>query len=169
MKEERSNEVEFPDDTCLAFDLFFLWIYRREVPKADSHDKVLAAMNAWVLGDKFCMPDWQNPLIDSIMSFWKNNPMAPDHLAWLYDNAGQSSLLLLLGRKQLVWDIVSKNKLYVGEEEWAADLEDLLINHAYSPAYLLCSVHRETDTRTRQPATQGCKYHIHLDGKLCED
>lgn len=105
MKEELSNEVEFPDDTCRAFDLFFLWIYSRGVPNTDSHDKVAAAMDAWLLADKFSMSEWQNALIDGIMSFWMTSPMAPGHLAWLHDNARQSSLLLMLGCKQLVWNL----------------------------------------------------------------
>lgn len=165
MKEEHSNEIEFPDDTCLAFDLFFLWIYSREIPNADSHDRVAAALDAWVLADKFAMPGWQNTLIDGIMSFWRSSPMAPGHLAWLHDNAGQSSLLLMLGAKQLVWNLAHDPKPY--ENEWLEDLEDLLVNHECSPAKLLCSVTHEKGNRSVQPATQGCTYHVHLDGKRC--
>ena len=87
MKEESTNEVDFPDDTCLAFNLFFLWIYFEEAPMPSSHEEVFAAMNAWILADKLCMCDWQNVLVDGIMGFWKKAGMDPGHLAWLCDHA----------------------------------------------------------------------------------
>jgi hypothetical protein len=168
MKEEHSNEVDFPDDTCRAFDLFFVWIYSREVPQVDSHDKVLAAMDAWVLADKLVMPDWQNPLIDGIMSFWKRRTMSPEHLAWLYDNACESSLLFTLGSKQLVWDMAFEPSHYEGQ--WLVELEELLAKRECSPAELICSVIREKKEEmdwNNQPAAQGCTYHVHLCGKPC--
>lgn len=165
MKEENDNEVAFPDDTCLAFDLFFLWIYSHEVAQVDSHDKVLTAMDAWVLADKFCMPDWQNTLIDGIMSFWKTHPMAPKHLTWLHENAGQSSLLFMLGAKLLVWELAGDTRPY--ENEWLADLNELLEMGTSSPGKLLCSIVSEAKSRTGAPAQRGCRYHVHLDGKAC--
>ncbi|KEF53726.1 uncharacterized protein A1O9_10127, partial [Exophiala aquamarina CBS 119918] len=55
MKEELDDEIAFPDDTCIAFDLFFLWIYSGEVPQVDTHEQVPPAMEAWMLADKFRM------------------------------------------------------------------------------------------------------------------
>jgi hypothetical protein len=60
MKEGQTNEVEFPEDSCVAFDSFFLWIYSRKAPNLEDYKDVNRTMSAWVLADKLCMPDWQN-------------------------------------------------------------------------------------------------------------
>lgn len=165
MKEEHTNEVEFPDDTCLAFDLFFLWIYHREVPRAENHDEVLEAMSAWVLGDKFCMTGWQNSLIDSIMSFWKETPMAPGHLAWLYANAEQSSLLFDLGWDELIWRLAFSSSVYLFDEQLAAELEDLILNPACSVILLLRSVYSEKANDSDHPAENTSTYQIRSNEK----
>lgn len=165
MKEANSNEVEFPDDTCLAFNLFFLWIYFEQAPVPNSHEDVLGAMHAWILADKFCMCDWQNVLIDGIMVFWSKTGMAPGHLSWLCDHSGHSSAIFELGMNQLIWNLAHTPKVY--EDGWAVDLEDLLTKRECSPGKLLCSVLREIKCHTTEPAKQGCKYHVHLDEKRC--
>ena len=117
MKEELRKEVEFPGDSCEAFDRFFLWIYSSQAPDLDSGsgDEALAAMKARVLADKFCMEDWKNALIDSMMLEWQACTIQIRRFEWLYTNTEADSQLHQLGVEQLVWQIANTPRIRFDE------------------------------------------------------
>jgi hypothetical protein len=124
MVEGRTNTVELPNDNCLAFDLFLQWIDCQTVPEKAADHGAFALMNAWVLADKFCMPVWQNKLIDKLGRCYESPHIKPLHVLWILDRAGEDSNLFKFGRDQLVYDLMFCSSQY--KEEWNADLTELL-------------------------------------------
>ncbi|KAK5061050.1 hypothetical protein LTR84_007591 [Exophiala bonariae] len=157
MKEGQANEVEFPEDSCVSFDSFFLWIYSRNVPSAATQTEVAGMMKAWVLADKLCMPEWQNKFVDGLADFWRRCVFQPQHLIWLFDNVDQSLPLFLLGFRQLAWDLSSDPGRH--QDDYAKELEVLLAKQEYLPVPILFAVVNAKDI-AKEPATRPEKYHV---------
>lgn len=94
-----SNEVELPGECVNAFEGFMCWTYTgrvRDVFEESFEEGMIRTMKEWILAEKFCMPRWQNELLDE-MAYWirdRGAIVVPDVISWALDNVSQPSLLL---------------------------------------------------------------------------
>ena len=112
MIEQEKNEIVLPEDSCRAFDFLADWIYYGSVqaimPKPDIRPKI----NAWVMADKYCMPEFQNALLDNLAAYWKEWCLHPIHVIGLVDLAGQNSPLYKLMLAVLAHNFVKSPEAY---------------------------------------------------------
>ncbi|EXJ73391.1 uncharacterized protein A1O5_03151 [Cladophialophora psammophila CBS 110553] len=92
------------------------YIYTDQVDFSDEDDKAISIMKAWVLAEKFCMPDWQNRPIDHLMEHWQDDQVRPAKVAWVLDNVSKSSPLYKLVIDQFTHDLAYEYDYFLGQE-----------------------------------------------------
>jgi len=59
-KDSEPGVLKFPTDNVAAWQALLFWMYKGSVPWDDVESQEDVAVRAWVLGDKLCIPDFQN-------------------------------------------------------------------------------------------------------------
>ncbi|KAK5216556.1 Transmembrane emp24 domain-containing protein 10 [Exophiala xenobiotica] len=187
MIEASSGEVRLPEDSPEAFGYFIDWVYYGKVQDiGDDTEKVTLAMEAWVLADKFCMPEWQDQLMDQILQYVRIYVIEPAMVAWVVDKLETTSLLHQFIMDQLAWDQVHSEDVYTASSEIAIraaraeELKALLDRKDFPHAELRQStlecarasrqaqVHNQKG-QLNPPAKNPCKYHVHEQGTPCKE
>ncbi|KAK7899723.1 Transmembrane emp24 domain-containing protein 10 [Exophiala xenobiotica] len=166
MIEASSGEVRLPEDSPEAFGYFIDWVYCGKVQDiGDETDNFISAMEAWVLADKFCMPKWQDELMDQMMQYARIYVIEPAIVAWVVDKLGTESLLHQFIMDQFAWDQIHNEDVYTassGIATRAACAEELkaLLDRKDFP-------HAELRRSTLECARANCQAQVHnQEGQL---
>ena len=114
MIEEHTNEVILPEDSCRAFEIVAEWVYSAGTGVRVDDDNLITVMRAWILADKFCMPDLQNVLIDELGSYWAKLWIDPDCLSWVADHTDEASPLYRCAMDQMAFCLKNMEPIYGG-------------------------------------------------------
>jgi hypothetical protein len=104
MIEQQTNKVNLPEDSSRAFEFVANWLYSTSINGAGKNweeCEIYLIMRAWVLADKYCMPDLQNALIDGLGYYWVRCFVHPYNLAWVAYHTHRESPLYRLVMDQL--------------------------------------------------------------------
>ncbi len=72
MREATTGVIELPEDDCATFGAFVHYMYKDEIlTSCSGYDFASLSIKSWVLAEKFCMPRWQNLLIDALAQYWE--------------------------------------------------------------------------------------------------
>ncbi|KAK7892749.1 hypothetical protein LTR67_006986 [Exophiala xenobiotica] len=115
MVEQQTNEVNLPEDSSRAFEYVVRWVYSTSIIGAEAGRErydIITRMRAWMLADKYCMPDLQNALINELGLYWSTNWMDPELLSWVADHADCESPLYRLTLDEMAYDLQLHSKLY---------------------------------------------------------
>ncbi|KAK5702597.1 hypothetical protein LTR97_003542 [Elasticomyces elasticus] len=52
--------LRFPEDRVGEWKLLLFWMYKHELPAEVYHHDLFPAVRAWALGDRLCIPEFQN-------------------------------------------------------------------------------------------------------------
>ncbi|KAK5730784.1 hypothetical protein LTR15_000722 [Elasticomyces elasticus] len=52
--------LQFPEDKDGEWKLLLFWMYKHELPEEVYHQDSFPAVRAWALGDRLCIPEFQN-------------------------------------------------------------------------------------------------------------
>jgi hypothetical protein len=128
-------------------------------------------MHAWLAADKFCMPEFQNALIDVIMAYWTKWCIPPREFAWVLDNVDKNSQLYRLARDTLAWDISADPQHYQPDESdllgWSAQLDEIFHRPELSIHELLWRslMVQSLTNEDEKPTKRGQAYHVHQGKK----
>lgn len=167
MIEQQTNEVILPEDSSRAFEIVAAGVYSRgrntakAVLSGDDSD-VRLVMRAWVLADKYCMPNLQNGLIDELGSFWKRHYVHPSYLSWVADHTDDKSPLYRLVMDQMAYEL--KNGGDLDHCNFEGDLEKVLARPILSTRLLWKSIHAPDDEEA--PAESPQKYHVPTNSQI---
>jgi hypothetical protein len=90
-KEGQENQVYLVEESPAVFDRFVAFIYHNRVDeKMTSPDNSLL-VRTFALADKFCMPGFQNALVDAIACFYKTRVVYAPDLAFVNDDIPSNS------------------------------------------------------------------------------
>lgn len=105
-KEGQENQVYLVEESPAVFDRFVAFIYHNRVDeKMTSPDNSLL-VRTFALADKFCMPGFQNALVDAIACFYKTRVVYAPDLAFVNDDIPSNSKIRALLFDEMVFDIV---------------------------------------------------------------
>ena len=183
MIEAQTNRVELPEENCETFDFFIDYIYDSKVdfPSIDERGtdaSAVDAMKVCVLAEKFCMPDWQNQVINHLMDLWQEYLISPESVSWMLDNVSESTPLFRLVMNQFSHHIAYYYEEFLhgsGEEEeqqHKRSLDALCTREGFSATHLLrvsLRLSKKDNPRKTDPIRQRCKYHAHPSGKMCQE
>ncbi|KIW89151.1 uncharacterized protein Z519_10003 [Cladophialophora bantiana CBS 173.52] len=153
------------------------YIYTDRVDFSDEDDEAISIMKAWVLAEKFCMPDQQNQLIDYLMEHWQDEQVRPAKVACVLDNVSKYSPLSKLVIDRFTHDLAFEYDYFLGQknregaEEHDKEFGALCSKTGCSVIRLvwddLCLLDDDNDAKRPKPLApinQGCKYHVHAGG-----
>ena len=133
---------------------------------------------AYILADKYLMPDLQNAIIDMLKNYWAVNLMYPEHVALAIEQAGEDSKIVQFVLDQLAWELANNEHEYclnvpsnsneANKMRRAVGLDELLTRGNCASKLLWLTKHTSMGTQTPQPAeTNCCRYHVHQLGENC--
>ncbi|KAJ9499237.1 hypothetical protein LTR96_004166 [Exophiala xenobiotica] len=173
MIEQQTNEVSLPEDSSRAFEFIVRWMYSTSIlgARKDWEEcEIYLIMGAWVLADKYCMPDLQNALIDELGFYWSKEYMNPDHLSWVADHANNESPLYRMALDQMAHDLKDGFGRYglsaiqneeQNEERYSKGLKKALARPDLSYRLLSATVFQFDENDP--PAESSQKYHVPTD------
>ncbi|KAI1610601.1 hypothetical protein EDD36DRAFT_329602 [Exophiala viscosa] len=184
MKESFTNEVVLPEDSYRGFELVADWIYSEKVPYIEisgDQDDTTPGRYAYVLADKFCMPELQNALIDRLADYWTRQHIYAGTITEMADLVDEDGALYRLMIDELAHDIVKHSWVYKPRSdscsenerpsfskdwdgEWRGSLEKLLA--CPKSAWKLLWKVSVTKKADRDPAESPEKYHVSVDSKV---
>lgn len=116
MVEQQKNEIVLPEDSCRGFDIVADWVYNKT--DWDTATMEGSMLRAYVLADKYGMPDLQNSLIDNLGHFWTYKTcIRPARVLWLARNAMTDCPLYRLATDQLAYEIKKEGKHYGDKQD----------------------------------------------------
>lgn len=116
MVEQQKNEVVLPEDSCRGFDIVADWVYNKT--EWDTATMEGSMLRAYVLADKYGMPDLQNSLINTLGQFWTyKTRIRPARVLWLARNAMTDCPLYRLATDQLAYEIKKEGKHYGDKQD----------------------------------------------------
>ncbi|KIV80368.1 hypothetical protein PV11_07869 [Exophiala sideris] len=124
MKESQSAEVVLPEDSCLGFAIVADWIYLEKTHGIPDHSHVEPTIRAYVMADKYCMPELQNALLDDLAAHWKGRWLAPNRVALIAELTNEDCPLYKLMVAQLAYDFVHHPCCYLRPSEIRDVAED---------------------------------------------
>ncbi|KIW10937.1 hypothetical protein PV08_10236 [Exophiala spinifera] len=140
MKEARTNKITLPEDDAVVFGHFIDWVYYSKTRRVvNTVQSIRELLKAWLLADKFCMPRWQNSIIESLADFWIEFNVAPSAVMWVAEHVPTHSPLFAFVVEQFSWDLArcdSPDEL--GED--LSRMDDLLANSTFSSRILWTSM-----------------------------
>ncbi|KIY02913.1 uncharacterized protein Z520_01378 [Fonsecaea multimorphosa CBS 102226] len=183
MIEQQKQEVILPEDPCRAFNLLKVWVHTHEVKNIGNNKQAMSAIQAWALGDKYCIPKFQNALIDELKEYWTQWHVHPQFLSWVVKHTKKETPLHQLVCDQLIHDLVNCPYPYrcKDDEDWvdSADkvvpagegiyvkpLKDLLA-HPEIGSKLFWATHNLERGGADPASSGGCYYHVHEQGETC--
>jgi BTB/POZ domain len=104
-KEGRENQVYLAEESPAVFDRFATFIYHNRVDEIVTFPDNSLAVRAFALADKFCMPRFQNALIDAIACFHKKHTVFVPDLDFINDHVLLNSKIKAFLIDQLIYDI----------------------------------------------------------------
>nr|KAK5448846.1 hypothetical protein LTR18_001934 [Exophiala xenobiotica] len=169
MIEQQTNQVSLPEDSSRAFEFIVRWMYSTSIlgARKDWEEcEIYLIMGAWVLADKYCMPDLQNALIDELGFYWSKEYMNPDHLSWVADHANNESPLYRIALDQMAHDLKEGFGRYglsdiQKEERYSEGLKKALVRPDLS--YRLLSATVFQFDQDDPPAESPQKYYVPTD------
>jgi hypothetical protein len=176
MQETRDNAVSLPEDDPQAFQIIVEWMYSDRLGSQIYDSTADTLILAYVLADKLCMPAFENQLIDYMRlsrSFrviayagavhWSSLPEKSPSRQFILD------LLHYLLAERMCMAIENLEDADFSEDEIALKVET---NPDLATALLLKAVEHGLRNGVGLPMApwrlDGCKYHIHEDGKSCK-
>ncbi|KAK5709575.1 hypothetical protein LTR17_019659 [Elasticomyces elasticus] len=64
--------LRFPEDRVSAWKLLLFWMYKHELPAEVYHHDLIPAVRAWALGDRLCIPEFQNHIMLVLIWSFRN-------------------------------------------------------------------------------------------------
>lgn len=173
------QQICLPEESQDAIDLLMTWIYHRSVPSPENSDKdnyelAKTLMKAWLVAEKFFMPDWQNKLIDSISNYFEDDCISPSLMAWVMENCRKETAVYKFTKDRFAENSAIDSGLYREEYDdecyvWREELENLVKMEAFSIYDFLWPALDERGPPRDEVITKPvCKYHVHDDGESCE-
>lgn len=124
MREEHEKAVNLPEDNADAFAVIVEWLYAKSIlGGCDS----LIYVTAYIDADKYCMPELQNALMDTLCpGMW--GPAVPSFVTLVWKYTFEGSKLREFALDYLHYCLVMKPELY--KPAGAQYYEDFSIVHA---------------------------------------
>ncbi|OQV00324.1 BTB/POZ domain-containing protein [Cladophialophora immunda] len=173
MKEAQENAVALPDDDPKAFDVVVRWMYTGRLNGFGTPGFLL--LNAYILADKYCIPDLQNAIADV---FRAGVFISLGHASWAWGRLPEGSPLRQLFLDQMHYWIASYPDSYrrgsIGTvDASAAALEEIFKGNAGLTTALLWKIidHSRNSGScipTSPASGVSCLYHVHEDGRKCK-
>jgi hypothetical protein len=107
-KEGQENQVYLAEESLAVFDRFVAFIYHNRVDKKMTSPDNSLLVRTFVLADKFCMPGFQNALVDAIACFHKTRIVSPADLAFVNDHVPSNSKIRAFLLDEMVFDIIEE-------------------------------------------------------------
>lgn len=105
-KEGRENQVYLAEESPAVFDRFATFIYHNRVDKIVTSPDNSLVVRAFVLADKFCMPRFQNALIDAMACFYETNAVSVPDLDFINGHVLSNSKIRAFLIDEMVGDII---------------------------------------------------------------
>ena len=147
-----------------SFEIFVTWIYKGVVEDIDIGDwasKKQVAIEAWLLGDKWCMHKFQNKILEAFQNRHKNWAASAGDLICVCQLELRDSKLGNYLFDQLAYDLVHVWKNQFGDEcpGLRQSLQLLTEEQPELAVRMLETVCREGFGQTKSPSREkGCKY-----------
>jgi hypothetical protein len=109
-KEGQENQVCLAEESPAVFDRFATFIYHNRVDKKMTSPDNSLLVRTFVLADKFCMPGFQNALVDAIACFHKTREVSAPDLAFINDHVPSNSKIRAFLLDKLVFDIAAEEE-----------------------------------------------------------
>ncbi len=169
MREQEEKVVNLPEDDPNGFAVIVEWLYAGTIAK-DLDNWTLAY--AYIAADKYAMPKLQNTIMDFIRQRRKRNlRINPLWVLKIWKQTIAHSPLRDLAFDQLRWDVSRYRDYYIensDKDRYSKEMQKLMKNADFG----LALVHGPTgDDRWKQTNSswnEGCFYHVHQDGEICE-
>ncbi|KAK4938667.1 hypothetical protein LTR10_020935 [Elasticomyces elasticus] len=182
MKEELEKTVRLPEERPCAFNVLVQWMYTDRITEEfllPEHDYITEFVvngtltHAYVLADKFCMPELQDTIIERIRSQADSRMMHVDWLKHVWKYTEEGSKLRQSAVDKLHYDLAAKSQRFKDTEgKYSADLEMLL--DCFDPVVraLLCKFVDQVNKGRKKylPDPENptdCVYHVHKEGGRC--
>lgn len=138
MKESETNKVLLPEDDPTVFGHFIRWIYESRFRGIGEDAGVKEHLQAWIMADKFCMPVWQNNIMNLLADLCSGRTLEPDIVIWVVDHIHESSRLFSFVLDQFAWElaIYYDSAQYLDDE----DMKNLMADSKVSTQILWTAI-----------------------------
>jgi hypothetical protein len=82
MQESMTGIVKLPEDCRRDFSDFTFFIYKDKVKVIDGEQVFDEALDVWTLGEKYCVPEWQNLLFDAMLAYLRGYHLDLSFVRW---------------------------------------------------------------------------------------
>jgi hypothetical protein len=166
-KEGRENQVYLAEESPAVFDRFVTFIYHNRVDKKMTSPDNSLLVQAFVLADKFCMPEFQNALVDAIACFHETHEVSALDLAFVNGHVPSNSKIRALLLHKMVFDIVAEQE-YSSTDPLVENVNEILREGgdlATEIFWAVCKADPERE-HARSSWCNRCDYHNHqMDDK----
>lgn len=180
MLEQQREEIVLPEDSSRAFDFIADWVYYEKVREVKGNEGAEERIRAYVLADKYCMPELQNALLDNLAGFWQQKSMNPNRMKLIAELTNENCPLYKLMFAELAYDLANHPHWYrrasdIGDEDqnsnatrrpmagWPETIDELLAHPGLS-SKLMWKV-AGTEKGGPSPTDSPEKYHVPVEPK----
>jgi BTB/POZ domain len=157
-KEGQENQVYLAEESPAVFDRFVAFIYHNRVDKKMTSPDNSLLVRTFVLADKFCMPGFQNALVDAIACFYKTREVSAPDLAFVNDHVPSNSKIRAFLLDKMVFDIIKDDE----DNTLVENVNEILRRGGDLATEIFWAV-READPKEHGPSSwrNRCDYHNH--------
>jgi hypothetical protein len=166
-KEGQEYQVYLADESPAIFDRFVTFVYYNRVDKKMTAPDNSLLIRTFALADKFCMPTFQNALIDAIACFHKTRPVSSADLAFINGHVPSNSKIRTFLLDQMAYDIVD-GEVNNQTDPLAKDANEILGGGGDLAIELFWNIHNADSKEKYWPSSWSnrCDYHNHqMDDK----
>jgi hypothetical protein len=165
--EATTGETKLPETDPKTFTNFVKWLYTGDMaPFARGADVMGDMVDAYILGDRLVCPNFQNRAIDLFQVAARVKPCDHSTIIRAVTNAPTESKLLLYLAKQITYEVsVQVYTTLVGSAEWR-EMISISVDFTNEVMLEMEAWARNKDTVRVDPSIEeGCRWHVHPDGK----
>ncbi|KAI1628621.1 hypothetical protein EDD37DRAFT_644413 [Exophiala viscosa] len=124
MLEQETSEIVLPEDLCGAFDILADWFYYGKVQEITPNEDIGLSICAYVMADKYGMPELQNALVDKLAAHWEVWFLHPTYMVVVAELTNESCPLYKLMLDQLVYNLIKVPDAYARSSDNCSEDED---------------------------------------------
>ena len=166
-KEGRESQVYLAEESPTVFDRFVTFIYHNRVDKKMTSPDNSVLVWTFVLADKFCMPEFQNALVDAIACAHETREVSALDLAFVNDHVPSNSKIRAFLLDKMAFDVVQEERNNPTEPV-VENVNEILRRGGDLATEIFWAVHEADPEREHGPSSwrNRCDYHNHqMDDK----
>jgi hypothetical protein len=158
------------EESPAVIDRFATFIYHNRVDKIETSPDNSLLVRTFVLADKFCMPRFQNALIDAIACFHKENPVNAPDLHVINGHVPSNSKIKAFLIDQMAFDII-RSEVYYESDMVGNEVSGLIRGGGDLATEIFWAVRNADSEKKDWPShwRNRCNYHNHKmdDAREC--